>query len=92
MPVRCSIHSRSITLSIHTRRAAHQIVAELLLLVVVRRLGQLHQVVDHLFSIVQALDVIPREVLGHREDALDLLLQRLDVPVVAIATQLVVGE
>ena len=73
----------------HALEAAHEIVAELLLFVVVGCLGQLHQVVDHLFSIVQALDVIPREVLGHREDALDLLLQRLDVPVVAAAAQLV---
>ena len=59
--------------------------AELLLLVVIRGFGQLHQVIDHLFAVGQPLDVLPREVLGHREDALDLLAESVQIPVAAIA-------
>ena len=63
----------------------HLVMAELLLLVVIRGFGQLHQVIDHLFAVGQPLDVLPREVLGHREDALDLLAESVQIPVAAIA-------
>ena len=71
---------------------AHLLVTQLDLLVVVSRLSQLHQVIDHLFAIGQRLDIFPAEVFRHRENALDLLAQTVHVPVAPITTQRVVGQ
>ena len=71
---------------------SHLIVAELLLLVIVSSLGQLHQVIDDFLAVHEVLDLVPREVLRHGEDPLDLLAQRLHVPVAPVAGQCIAGQ
>ena len=63
-----------------------------MLLVVVCRLGQLHQVIDRLLAIREALDLVPGEVLGHRKDAFDLLVQRPEIPIAPIAAKGVASQ